>query len=376
MKRLIKAEKKDTVKLLHGTSSKLAESIFQNGLLPQGLTDVTMFNYSDYGRDGHAKHIDCIYLTDDLENAIRYATNAVKHKGGFPLILEVEVETSALTWDDDAFYKNYGDFDFGEKNEETGEWIKKPSKQLWEQSLVINNQCTHHGKIERGSFKRIFLNSKWIGTYDFVRIYNSYDEMDLQSELVSEKQEYYAKDFSVSIGEELRLMLSIIDRNLFLYNLESTKAFDKFERPAFSIKLMEFMKDNLKEFGAKIFYTSEFKSLGFNPKASSLGYAFGRFEIAPQDDIAEHVQLRLERMDSDSELMTKIVSCEASEEEFDSIYEYSIDFVGDLIEHCKDALQMDDDTIIDALKHVKQQYNDAYNELDSEIEYLLYSKEK
>lgn len=377
MKRLIRAEKvekQEKIKLLHGTSSELAESIFENGLLPQGLTDTTMFNYSDYGRDGEARHIECVYLTNDLDNAIRYANNAVKHKGGFPMIVEVEVEKSALTWDDDAFYKNYGDFDFGEKDEESGVWERKPSKELWEQSLEINDQCAHHGKIERDSFKRVYLNSKWISTYNFIRIYNAYDEMNLQSDLLEEKKEYYYKDFSVSIGENVKLIASIIDRNIFLYNLETVKAFDKFEKHAFTLKIMEFLKDNIKEFGAKIFYTSDFKSLGFNPKNSSLGYVFGRFEINKQEDILTHVELRLQRMDEDSALMTKIINCEASEEEFDSIYEFSIDFIGDLIEHCENVLEMDDSSIIDVLKTVKQQYNDAYNELDSEIEYLLYKK--
>ncbi|AEO93324.1 gp53 [Bacillus phage G] len=377
MKRLVKAEQQSsTIKLMHGTSSKLAESIFENGLLPQGLTDTKMFNYSDYGREGDARHIECVYLTDDLENAVRYANNAVKHKGGFPLIFEVEVEKSALTWDDDAFYKNYGDFDFGEKDEESGTWIKKPSKQLWEQSLTINNQCAHYGKIERDSFKRINLNSKWINIYNFIRIYNSYDKMNLKPELLKEKEEYYYKEFSLEIDDNLKLMASIIDRNIFLYNLEIVKSLDKFEKQAFSLILMEFLKDNLKEFGAKIFYTSDFKSLNFNPKISSLNYAFGRFEINSLESILDHVQLRIQRMDEDSIMMSKIVNCEASEEEFDLIYEYSIDFSGDLIEFCEKSLQMDNDSILDVLKRVKHQYNDAYNELDAEIEYLLYRDHK
>lgn len=372
MKRL--SGKESTIKLLHGTSSKLIESIFEHGLLPQGLTDNTMFNYTDYGRKGVAKHVDCVYLTNDLENAIRYANNAVKHKGGFPIVMEVEVDTKALTWDDDAFYKNYGDFDFGEKDEETGEWIRKPKKPLWEQSLDINTQCAHHGKIERNRFKRFYINSKWIGVYEFIRIYNEYDNMKLKAELMNEKKDYYYKDFKISLENYLSLMMTIIDRNIFFYNLTVEKAFDKFQKPAFSLALMEFAKDNLKEFGAKIFYTSGFKQIGFNPKNSSLGYAFGRFEINTQENIMEYIELKLQRMDYDSELLTKIIKCEATDEEFDSIYEYSVDFAGDLIEHCKNVLEMSDEEIIDALKRVKQRYNDAYNELDSEIEYLLYKK--
>lgn len=372
MKRLIKAEKKNTVKLMHGTSSELIESIFENGLLPQGLTDTTMFNYNDYGRQGVAKHVECIYLTDDLENATRYANNAVKHKGGFPVIVEVEVEESALTWDDDAFYKNYGDFDFGKKDEETGEWINKPAKQLWEQSISINNQCAHHGKIIRDKFVRFYLNSKWIKVYDFIKTFNKYDEMKIQSELVNEKKEYYFKEFTFNLNENVKGMMTVIDRNIFLYNLEVAKSFDKFEKSAFSLSLMELMKNNLKEFGAKIFYTSDFKSLGFNPKNSSLGYVFGRFEIGPQENILEQIELRIGRMDVDTEVFNKIITNEATEEEFDSVYEYSIDFVGDLVEFCKDAHEMEEQEIIEILKSVKQQYNDAYNELDAEIEYMLY----
>lgn len=375
MKRLVKKAEK-TIKLLHGTSSAIIESVFKDGLLPEGLTGNAMFNYNDYGRKGEPKHPECVYLTDELEDALRYGANAVKHNGGFPVILEVEVSTEALTWDDDAFYKNYGDYDFGERNSETGEWIRQPKTQLWEQSLEINHQCAHFGKIEPNKFKRIFLNGKWIGAYDFVRVYNEYDKMEFKANEIKDKKKYYFKDFEIEVVGQVGMLLTIIDRNVFFYNVSVESEFDKYQKQALSLKLMEFTKENIKEFGAKIFYTPELKSLGFNAKASSLGYAFGRFQINDQEDLISQMKERIMRLDGDSEIMDKIIEGKASDEEFDSVFLYSIDFVGDLVEYCEDVLGYNQDKIVSVLQNVKQMYNKSEDEVQAEIEYILFKGKK
>jgi hypothetical protein len=374
--RLVKKAEK-TVRLMHGTSSTIIEGVFKDGLMPEGLTGNAMFNYNDYGRKGEPKHPECVYLTNDLEDALKYGANAVKHNGGFPVIIEMEVSTDALTWDDDAFYKNYGDYDFGEKDPDTGEWVKEPKKPLWEQSIEINKQCAHFGKVEPKKFKRIYLNGKWVSTYDFIRIYNEYDSMNLKDEEIKEKKNYYFKDFELEVPGFVSLILTIIDRNVFFYNVTLLeKDFDKYQKQAFSLKLMEFAKQNIKEFGAKVYYTPDLKVLGLNPKASSLGYVFGRFQIDDQSGLVEQMKERIKRLDGDSEIMDKIASGKASEEEFHSVFAYSVDFVGDLVDHCKETLGYSNDKIISVLQTVKQKYNEAEDEAQAEIEYLMFRDKK
>ena len=375
MKRLIKAENDGTIKLIHGTNSTIIEDIFKNGLTPVGYTNNAMFNYTDYNRDGEPKHAECIYLGDDVEIGKKYSQNSVKHNGGFPVVIEVNVEKSALTWDDDAFYKNFGDFDLGEKDE-SDEWVKKPKKELWEQSLEINQQCAYHGVIKRDKFTRFYLNEKWISVYDFIRVYNEYDKLELESNIEQENPELSQKEIKIKIKDKIEFILTIVDRNIFLYQLKNNAELNKYEKSALSLKIMEFIKKNLKEFGAKIFYTSDFKTISFNPKVSSLNYAFGRFQIDSEDNILEEIEARINRMRHDNEIFEKIVELKAEQEEFDFLYEYSIDFSGDLIEYCEIVKEMSSKEIIDVLQDVKHLYNDNYGELDSEISYLKYKEGK
>ncbi|MNM62935.1 hypothetical protein D3C81_742860 [compost metagenome] len=375
LNRLVKKAEK-TIKLMHGTSSTIIEKVFSDGLVPEGLTGNAMFNYNDYGRNGEPKHPECVYLTDDLEDALRYGANAVKHNNGFPVILEVEVSVDALTWDDDAFYKNYGDYDFGERDTQTGNWIRRSKKPLYEQSLEINRQCAHFGTIHPNKFKRIFLNGKWISTYDFIRIYNEHDKMKLKANEIKEKKNYYFRDFEIEIVDYAKMLLTIIDRNVFFYNINISQEFDKYQKQALSLKLMALAKENIKEFGAKIYYTPDLKSVGFNPKSSSLGYVFGRFQINNQEELVNQMKERIIRLDGDSEILDKIVSGKVSKEEFEGVFLYSVDFIGDLVEHCRDILGFSNDKIISVLQTVKQTYNEASDEAQAEIEYLMFRDKK
>lgn len=362
---------KRTIKLLHGTNSSVIESIFKYGLLPEGFTNNAMFNYNDYGRKGKPKHPECIYLTDDLENAKRYAANAVKHNGGFPIIIEVEVNTDALTWDDDAFYRNYGDFDFGEKDIETGEWIRKPEKELWEQSLEINNQCAHYGKIPKSQFTRIYLDSKWWTIEQFEEIYQKYKEFNLRSTLLNENDEIYLKEFKIELDKfDLSLDITILNRIIYFYNLKNEVKLSNLEKVAFSIKLMQFVKENIKEFGAKIISASNLRTIGLNPKKSSFNYVFGVFEIKSNDDIIEDIKEKIDRSFKDKQILKDIIEGKASEEDFNQLYEFNPDFIEELIDYCKNILNYDDNKVLETLTNIKNKYHDIYDELQAEIEYL------
>lgn len=369
MKRLVrKAE--ETIKLLHGTSSKYIDSILTEGLLPEGFTGNAMFNYNDYGRKGEPKHPDCVYLTNDLENATRYSTNSVKHNGGFPFIVEVEVSTSALTWDDDAFYKNYGDFDFGEKDESNVEWIKKPSKELWQQSLDINMQCSHYGKVEPKDFKRVFLNGKWISFDNFVEIVKEYKKVEIQHSIVNEDNSCSLKDMIIESNNSFKSRTTILGRNIYFYDFSIGESLNSYQKSALSIKIMEWLKSQIKEFGAKITYTPDFKKINYNAKASCFAYVFGVFEIKSNDGILEELQNRINDGHHESDILKKIIDGTASEDEFDLLYNYSIDFVGDIIEYCKNMLNYNKDKIIEVLTNIKEKYKDSYEQLEAEIEYL------
>lgn len=218
LKRLIAKSK--TIELLHGTNSSIIDSVLSEGLIPEGFTGNAMFNYNDYGRKGEPKHADSVYLTNDLENAQRYATNAVKHNGGFPIVIESEVLEEALSWDDDAFYKNYGDFDFGERNDENGEWKRKPSKDLWQQSLDINMQCTHAGVVQPSQFTKIFIENKWWSIDDFKTILSYYNDINLNIVPLNENKEINLREFKVDIVTyNLSITISILGRRIYLYNL-------------------------------------------------------------------------------------------------------------------------------------------------------------
>ena len=64
----------------------------------------------------------------------------------------------------------------------------------------------------------------------------------------------------------------------------------------------------------------------------------------------EHIHTSANVSDSISE--ANGITNEATEEEFDSVYEYSIDFVGDLVEFCKDAHEMEEQEIIRLLCYI------------------------
>lgn len=369
MKRLLK-KSENTIKLLHGTSSRFINSIMDRGLLPEGFTGNAMFNYNDYGRKGEPKHPDCVYLTNDLENAIRYSTNSVKHNGGFPFVVEVEVDTSSLTWDDDAFYKNYGDFDFGKKDDSTGEWITKPKKELWEQSLDINFQCAHYGKIESNNFKRIFLNGKWISIDDFLNIINEYKQLEIHSIVINDDKSCLLKDFRIETKNSFKSRVTILNRRIYLYDFSLKQDLNNYQKSALSIKIMEWLKETIGEFGAKIIYTPDFKKINYNAKLSCFNYVFGLFEIKSNDSIIEDLEKKIYRAHDDSNILEKIINCTANEEEFDSLYEYSVDFVGDVVSYCENVLNYENDKIITVLTNIQNKYKDSYDQIDAEIEYL------
>jgi len=366
LKRLLK-KSSSKVKLMHGTSSSYIDSILKEGLIPVAFTGNLMFNYNDYGRKGEPKHPECIYLTNDLENATRYANNSVKHNGGFPLILEVEVDSDALSWDDDAFYKNYGDFDFGEKDGDR--WVRKPKKELWQQSLDINMQCTHFGKIESNKFTKIYIEGKWVSIDDFIVILEKYKNTNIEVNIIEENNNTKTKKVKIN-SDKIIFDIVKINRIMYFYNLNILKEIDKHEKFAINIKFMEKLKEFIGEFGCKIVYTPDFKKLNFIAKSSCFNYVFGAFEIVSNDDIEDKIKNTIESSIKDEEKLINIINLKANEEEFNYLYDYSVDFSGDIVEYCRNTLNYSNEQIIEVLEKIKNNYSDSYEQLSAEIEYL------
>lgn len=372
LKRLIAKSK--TIELLHGTNSSIIDSVLSEGLIPEGFTGNAMFNYNDYGRKGEPKHADSVYLTNDLENAQRYATNAVKHNGGFPIVIESEVLEEALSWDDDAFYKNYGDFDFGERNDENGEWKRKPSKDLWQQSLDINMQCTHAGVVQPSQFTKIFIENKWWSIDDFKTILSYYNDINLNIVPLNENKEINLREFKVDIVTyNLSITISILGRRIYLYNLVGQGELNLFEKTAVSIKIMETLKSSVKEFGAKIISSPDLKKIGLNPKYSCFFYVFGSFDLKSVEDIMEDIQSKVDRSFNDRDILENVIKGSATEEEFDQIYKYNPDFIENLVDYCRNILNYDENTVIDTLRKIISIYHDSYEQISAEIEYLEFN---
>lgn len=362
------------IKLLHGTNSSFIDSVLKDGLIPEGFTGNAMFNYNDYGRKGEPKHADSVYLTNDLENAQRYAANAVKHNSGFPIVIESEVLEEALSWDDDAFYKNYGDFDFGERNDESGEWKRKPSKDLWEQSLDINMQCTHAGVVQPSQFTKIFIENKWWSIEDFKQILDHYNGISLDIVPLNEKNEINLREFKFDVANyELSITISVLGRRIYVYNLINGKELDLLQKTAVSIKILESLKGSIKEFGAKIISSPDLKKIGLNPKSSCFNYVFGSFELKSNEDILEDIQSKVDRSFNDRDILENIIKGSASEDEFDQIYKYNPDFIENLVEYCRNILNYDENVVIDTLKTIIDVYHDSYEQISAEIEYLEFN---
>jgi hypothetical protein len=375
VKRLIAKPK--TIKLIHGTNSSIIDSVLKDGLLPEGLTGNAMFNYNDYGRKGEPKHADSIYLTDDLDAGIRYASNAVKHNDGFPVVLEMEVNESALSWDDDAFYKNYGDFDFGERDDETGEWIRKPSKDLWEQSLAINDQCTHAGTIEPSQFTRIYIENKWWSVDNFKNILDNYKDIKVNMTPLNEKDEINLKEFKMEIAKYgLSLTVSILGRRIYMYNLVENDKLDLISKTAVSIAIMEALKLSIKEFGAKIISSPELKRIGLNPKTSCFNYVFGSFDIKSDENILDELTEKVDRSFKDRDILKNIIDCKATDEDFNELYMYNPDFIDNLTTYCTGILNYDYNKVIETLNQISKNYHDAYEQLEAEVAYLEANKNK
>lgn len=369
MRRLIiKADR--NVELMHGTNSSVIESVLETGLMPVGLTGNAMFNYNDYGRKGEPKHPECIYLTDDLTDAQRYSANAVKHNEGFPVVLKVKVNSEDLTWDDDAFYKSYGKFDFGEKDPETGEWIRKPEKEFWKQSLDINMQCSHFGRIRPDQFEAIYLNGKWFDIEDFKHIYSEYKKIQIEALSLHQNEKYSYKEFKITALNNLSFILTIVNRNVYFRNLEFESELDTYQEQALSTKIMEFTKGKLSEFGATIHYDPSFRKINFDPKVSCFNYVFGAFKIIKSDDAYEEISNKLTERERLSDEIELVIKCEATYEQFDDLYEFNVDFVGDITNYCRDVLEYNKTKTIEVLQKIKKKYNDAYDQIEAEIEML------
>ena len=275
--RLIKKHSNKTIKLYHGTSSTFINDILKNGLVPTGYTGNIMFQYTDYNRKGQPKHPDCVYLTNTLENAQRYGANGIRKQGGFPIIMEVEVNEDNLTWDDDAFYKNYQDFDLGEKNVNLIKWKREPKKELWEQSLAINEQCSHHGIISPSQILRFYVNGEWITTEKFKKLLETYSQIHIQTEKINEDKTLNITDYLIQ-SDFFNFIASFLNRKFYLYNLQilnTEEDLDQFQKDSISLKIMQFLKESLPEFGAEIIYSNDFPKIGVKPKESLFFYAFG-----------------------------------------------------------------------------------------------------
>lgn len=369
LRRLItKAGRK--VELMHGTNSSVIESVLQTGLMPVGLTGNAMFNYNDYGRKGEPKHPECIYLTDDLTDALRYSANAVKHNEGFPVVLKVKVDSDDLTWDDDAFYKSYGKFDFGEKDPETGEWIRKPKKEYWKQSLDINMQCSHYGRIPPSQFVEVYLNGRWFDIEDFTHIYNEYKKIQIEALSLHENNRYIYKEYKITSLNTISFILTIVNRNVYFRNLEFESELDKYQEQALSTKIMEFTKNKLGEFGATVYYDPSFRKINFNPKVSCFNYVFGAFKIINSEDAYKEISDKLTERERLSDEIEAVIKGTATYDQFDDLYEYNVDFIGDIVNYCRNVLEYNKGKTIEVLQGVKKKYNDAYDQIEAEIEVL------
>jgi hypothetical protein len=369
MKRLLKRSSKKTT-LYHGTSSVFINNILQYGLLPEGYTGNAMFVYNDYNRKGKPKHQDCVYLTNSLSSGKRYAANAVKNKSGFPIVLKVLVSEDSLTWDDDAFYKKYKNFDFGEKDVNKLKWNRKPEKELWQQSLDINQQCSHYGIIEPKEIISFLINGKWLTISELQEALIQFDNLNFNYQKINENKKLGLFDYSLRVGDIFDFEVSIINRNIYLYNVKQYRMPTILEKICMSIKIMQFLKENIGEFGATVVLSTDFKTLGFKPESSVFNYVFGVFKTIENKNLIFELKKSIKYSLIKNSLFQKTINGKATKKEFDFVYDYSVDFVGELISYCENVLGYDINLILKTLTNIQSIYEKSKNQIIPEIKYL------
>jgi hypothetical protein len=86
------------------------------------------------------------------------------------------------------------------------------------------------------------------------------------------------------------------------------------EKTTFSISLMENIKNNTFEFGAKITYDEKFIKLGINPKYSSFNYVFGIFESCDSESLINHLNSSIRYVENQKlngePIMPRVGDCE------------------------------------------------------------------
>ncbi|MNC34907.1 hypothetical protein D3C75_833650 [compost metagenome] len=101
---------------------------------------------------------------------------------------------------------------------------------------------------------------------------------------------------------------------------------------------------------------------------------FGSFEIKNEEGLIDELNDKVNLSYKNNEVMKNIVELKASEDEFRLLYDYSIDFVDDLMFFCKTVLGQDDNDIIEILTKISKHYPDSYEQIKAEIEYLQIQK--
>ncbi len=374
LKRLIKKISNKNVILYHGTSSVYMDEVLKNGIIPGTYTGKSVYKYINYNRKGKPKHPDSVYLTNSVDKCIEYANQAVKNLGGFPIVLKVSADESALTWDDDSFYMGYGEFDFGEKNVEEISWNREPKKELWEQSLDLQQQLSHHGIVKPNQISSIHINEKWISKSDFIEIFEKYKDINLKSEIINIDKELSLIDHLIQI-EGFSFIATFVNRKIYMYNfqIEEETKYETTEKEANSIAIMQFLKESLLEFGAEIVYTKDIYRVAINPKKSLFFYAFGISTEKTEEKLFEDIELSIEYLRQNNDIFKKLIDGNATEKEFDFVYNYSIDFVGDFISFCKNKEELSEKEIINVMKKIKDKYKNAYVDLSAQIEYLEFN---
>ena len=132
------------IKLLHGTSSALLDSIKIVGLVPP--------IYSNIITNEQTKSKDSVYLTEEYEYAKRFAELAVSKFGGEKIILVVNINLEELLVDEDVLTELLDEDENGYyfTNEDNNKYYtKKEIENLTGlESLNIDQKCRYKGIIK------------------------------------------------------------------------------------------------------------------------------------------------------------------------------------------------------------------------------------
>lgn len=127
--------KADLFELYHGTTSLFLEHILERGLLPGTVSGIqnypTLYALSEYNRNNR------VYLALTSEDALCWANNTVNGRGGYPVVVKVEVPIQSLS----------------------GEYEGEP---LETSVLSKRRRCTHIGAIPRIAGFKIYADRKKI----------------------------------------------------------------------------------------------------------------------------------------------------------------------------------------------------------------------